>query len=445
MTEIIGHTESLCPECLKRLPATRVVENGDVYLDKTCPEHGRFKVLIWRGADFYSRWGKQERTFLSNQGNLPPGKGCPYDCGLCSDHRMDSCTFVLEVTNRCNLKCAFCFASANENELAEPSIQELRGALQDAISSAGNPFPLEISGGEPTVRDDLPEIVAKAKELGFSYIQLNTNGIRLANDLPLLKKLKEAGLNTLYLQFDGVDNNIYQKLRGKDLLEVKNAVLAKAKFAGLAVVLVPTLVAGVNDGQIGKIITFAKSWMPVVKGVHFQPVTYLGRHFKEPTNRNRLGIPEVLESLDEQTGGELKWDHFVPSKCQNPYCSFSGYFILEDGRLKPVHSFHRSEGKKVDCNPAPKSRDYIERNWGKASAADCGCRDGCCNSKDSLVNFYEYTLLQGLSISCMPFQDAWTIDLERLRDCCIHVISKNRLIPFCAYYATGTDGRRLYR
>ena len=116
MSELMGETESLCPECLSRIPARRIAEDGNVYLEKDCPEHGKYKVLIWRrDANHYLDWGRYSQKAVGPLKSLTDiDKGCPYDCGLCPDHKANACTMVMEVTHRCNLHCPVCFASSGE-------------------------------------------------------------------------------------------------------------------------------------------------------------------------------------------------------------------------------------------------------------------------------------------------------------------------------------------
>jgi hypothetical protein len=173
--------------------------------------------------------------------------------------------------------------------------------------------PLQLSGGEPTLRDDLPEIVAMAKAMGFDPIQVNTNGIRLARDAAFAEALKNAGCTTIYLQFDGLTGSVYTRIRGADLLSEKTDALETCARLKIGVILVPTIVRHVNDGQIGSIIQLAKRYMPAVKGVHFQPMTYLGRYPESPSNEDRFLLPDVLTAIEEQTGGELRIENFLPS------------------------------------------------------------------------------------------------------------------------------------
>lgn len=308
MQESSVQAESLCPHCLRRIPARRIFEQDAVYLEKACPEHGNLeKVLLWNNSPIhYDDWTRCSPT--PSCASLE----CPYNCGLCPDHRQETCTAIVEVTDACNLNCAVCFASAGTASPCEPDGIQIARMLESILEQAG-PCPLQISGGEPTLRNDLPEIVALAKSMGFDHVQINTNGVRLAEDEGYGCELVQAGATTIYLQFDGITDSAYRDIRGADLMQHKLKALENCKRCKIGVILVPTLVKHVNDDQIGNIIQFAKQWMPTVKGVHFQPMTYLGRYPESPRNEDRLLLSDVLIAIEEQTHGELKVENLLPS------------------------------------------------------------------------------------------------------------------------------------
>ena len=449
MKEPWEDTESLCPVCLNRIPARRAIEGENVYLEKTCPEHGSYKVLLWRGAELYREWGQRAEPAKGPQKRLTDtNKGCPYDCGLCPAHEADTCTVVMEVTYRCNLSCPICFASARKDSSYEPDLDMIRDMYQ-TILDCGGAYPVQLSGGEPTVRDDLPQIVNLGTQMGFSHIQINTNGIRLARDKEYLQELKDAGASVIYLQFDGVTDDVYRHTRGQDLLDLKLQAISNCAQARMGVILVPTLIPKVNDHQIGDIIQFAKERIPTVKGVHFQPVSYFGRYPAPPEDADRITIPDVLEAIMEQTKGEFKRRNFVPRRCEDAHCSFSSLFVLdEEGKLLPLTGVAQdlvSGAGYLKGTPAEQSRRFISRRWRsneEEPKTDCGC----CQSKPGIwQSFFERASVYYLSITGMPFQDVWNIDLDRLKRCCIHVVTPDRkLIPLCAYYLTSVKGERLY-
>jgi uncharacterized radical SAM superfamily Fe-S cluster-containing enzyme len=454
MKEVLAKTESLCPVCLSRIPAKRVVEGEDVYLEKDCPEHGNFKALIWRNVELYRNWSQYSQQAVGPEKRLTDiAQGCPYDCGLCPSHEADTCTTVMEVTHNCNLNCPICFASGNEDLHFEPDSNEIREMYQTIIE-AGGPYPVQISGGEPTIRDDLPTIVALGRKLGFYHIQINTNGIRIAQDKEYLLRLKKSGADLIYLQFDGVSDDVYRTMRGRNLFDLKVRAISNCAEVEIGVVLVPTVVPNVNSHQLGEVVQFAKKWIPTVKGIHFQPFSYFGRYPRSPKDKDRMTLPDILDGLVVQTKGELKKTDFVPRRSEDSHCSFSSFFVLmEDGKLQARTNIAQESvsgfGYRKDP-PAVAARGFINRRWRlvneEAEQTGQGCSQCCGQNQDSWLLFRKREGLYYLTITGMPFQDIWTLDLERLKRCCVHVVTNNkRLIPLCAFYVTSITGERLYQ
>lgn len=454
---IYSETESVCPECLKRITAQKSIVGDRVYLVKECPDHGEFRALIWKGEPGFAKWTNHRSPSTPERCATVVDKGCPYDCGLCPDHRQQTCCVLLEITQRCNLNCPVCFASSGCDSVSDPSLQEIEGWYRMLMESGG-PYNIQLSGGEPTMRDDLPEIIALGRSMGFEFIQLNTNGLLLAQDSGYVKRLAGAGLNCVFLQFDGTDDSIFREIRGRDLLDEKIKAIEHCKAYGIGVVLVPTIVPDVNTEELGEIIRFAAAHMPTVRGVHFQPISYFGRYPGNPPI-DRITIPEMLSAIEKQTNGAMTAASFVPPGGEHARCSFHGNFILmPEGNFMPS----TSKSGKSCCSPSTaaegsrNARRFVAKQWSSP---------GCCSTKDkavpvkelqkpvplapdtaSLDSFLERAGTYTLAISGMLFQDAWTLDLERLKDCLIHVVSRNgKLIPFCAYNLTGRNGRSLYR
>lgn len=451
---LLGETESLCPVCLKRLSARRIGIGKNVYLEKTCSEHGRTRVVIWRGKPSYQSWSVTAKIPSYPLACETEVKlGCPYDCGLCSEHRQRSCCVLLEVTQRCNLRCPVCFAEAGGVH-ADPDIGAIEGWYRKLLASGG-PYNIQLSGGEPTVRDDLPEIIALGRSLGFSFIQLNTNGIRLATEPKYARILKQAGLSCVFLQFDGMNDVIYEKLRGKALLDTKMTAITRCVEQQLGVILVPTLMPGVNTGDIGNILQFAIANMPTVRGVHFQPISYFGRYPKEPAESDRITIPEVIYEIECQTGGMIKSSSLRPPGGENAYCSFHGnFFLMANGELKDCMQDTQTGCCKtqVAADAAQKAQSFVARRWAVSESSRAANTDknigkiDCDINVESLDEFLDRVNRYSFCVSGMAFQDVWNIDLERLKDCFIHVVSPdNRIIPFCAYNLTNVEGVPLYR
>jgi uncharacterized radical SAM superfamily Fe-S cluster-containing enzyme len=445
--QAISTTESVCPDCLARIPAQHVLRGDDVYLRKTCPEHGDFETIVWRGGPAYVDWARPKIPAHPAKPLTAVDQGCPFDCGLCPDHRQQTCTAVLEVTQQCDLRCPFCFANAGSRRSSDPAIKAIEGWYRRLLDTGG-PVNVQLSGGEPTLRNDLPDIIALGKSLGFSFIQVNSNGVRLARDAAYVQQLKQAGLSSVFLQFDGTNDGIMKATRGVRLLDRKRAAIERCAENELGVVLVPTLVPGVNTDDIGGIIDFALEYFPAVRGVHFQPVAYFGRYPKKPADADRYTIPDVVRAVEAQSGGKIKAESFTTSGCENALCSLHGNFVvMPDGALRPWTQ-HKTASC---CTPQPadigaeKTRQFVAEHW-SAGADSVSIDDiGEGNFREWEV-FLARTRTHTFCISGMAFQDAWNLDLERLKDCCIHTVSPDgRIIPFCAYNLTSRSGRALYR
>lgn len=446
--QVLSTTESVCPECLARIPAQRVRRGEDVYLEKSCPQHGSFRTIIWRGQPDFAGWVRPKIPTSPQNPFTQVQQGCPFDCGLCSDHRQQPCCVLLEVTQRCDLRCAFCFANAGGKQADDPSLEAI-DLWYRRLLAAGGPFNIQLSGGEPCVRDDLPEIIALGRSLGFTFFQVNTNGLRLARDPNYLQKLKAAGLSTVFLQFDGTRDDIHQKMRGGKLLARKKQAIERCLEHGLGVVLVPTLVPGINTDNIGDIIRLALEYAPGVRGVHFQPVSYFGRYPQPPSDAERITIPEVICAIEMQTGGRIRRESFKPPGGENAMCSFHANFILmPDGELKPLtrHNSGASccgQPERAD-EGALKSRLVTARHWSAPQTSELQAGNGpSLGGWDELL---ARAKTHTFCISGMAFQDAWNLDLERLRDCyIINVSPAGGLVPFCAYNLTDQQGHSLYR
>ncbi len=449
-------TESVCPVCLKKISARRVTENGETRIIKKCDEHGEFSTPVWRGEPAIQNWARPKTPSAPPVTDTTALKGCPFDCGLCPEHNQHTCTALVEITWRCDLNCKICFASAGNAEnnsdeksknkflqRTDPTIDELKILLAKVRETSG-PCNLQLSGGEPAVRDDLPLLATTAKELGFPFVQVNTNGLRIARQKELAKIWATAGVDSAFLQFDGTRDDIYESIRGRSLLKEKMCAITNLIEAGIGVVLVPTIVPGVNDDNIGEILKLAIDHAPGVRGVHFQPVSYFGRYPQSPSDKARITLPEIMTKLEEQTSELVHKTDFLPPACEHALCSFhSNYMVMENGNLKKL------SGKGEACcstrpaaEGAEKSKSFVRRQWAAPVVSEC-----CCTKPlDDLDRFIQRAKTHILAVSGMAFQDAWTLDLERLKGCCIHVAAPDgKLIPFCAYNLTSMDGSSLYR
>ncbi len=471
-------TKSLCPECLAVIDASIFEENGKVMLEKTCSKHGTFKDIYWSSAKQFRRF---DHYLHDGEGvripNVPTDGNCPNSCGLCPSHKTTTILANIDLTNRCNMGCPVCFANASASGyLYEPSFDQIRAMMQMLRDEKPVPCPaIQFAGGEPTMREDITRIIRMANEFKFTQVQMATNGIKLAKSLEFCKELAAAGLNTVYLQFDGVTSEPYLINRGYNYLPLKLKAIENCRASGLtSVSLVPTLAKGVNDNQVGDIIKFAVNNMDTVKGINFQPISFTGRIKKEERMEKRITIPYLFERIEEQTHGDITADDFYPVPfivpishfvnaeegipnvefTVHPHCGTGTYIYVEDGKMIPITRFIDVEGllehidemaldngkwnsgsigkirriggliaalpKYIDLAKAPRSVDV------KKLFIDV-LRDG---TGDAIKEFHRHTLF----IGAMHFMDLYNMDLERIKRCGVHYATPDgRIIPFCTY------------
>lgn len=459
--------QSICPICHKPIKAEYVSEQNGVVLRKICKEHGEFVALVSEYEEDYSNWMEFASVNVPPKVSITKGEKneCPLHCGTCEEHLMTACCVLLDITERCNQKCPYCFASANEDPSKDPTLERIESHY-DRLMELGEtrPFNIQLSGGEPTVRDDLPQIIKMGREKGFDYIQLNTNGKRLAEEQGYAKKLKDAGVTTVFLQFDGTTDDIYLELRAEPLLKIKLKAIEECKKARIPVTLVPTVVKDVNLHNIGAMVDFMLKNLNVVKGIHFQPVSFFGRH-PEDDFENRVTMFSVMREIEKQTSGKIKRDELVPISTGHQLCCFCANFLRErDGSLKSLMSSEqKDEGMACCCGePDPeeivrKDRDFVLNKWEVSDdyEQDC-CSDrtefekneccldvetanveNCCANNDEPQSFDEalaYLRNNMFTISGMAFMDKSNLDAERLKRCRVQVFTDDqRLIPFCGY------------
>ena len=479
----IKNTKSLCPECGKPLDAEVYDEDGKVFIKKTCDEHGEFINTYWSDDGLYNRVEKYVPSVTGVDNPCVEDIGpCPSNCGLCSKHETSTVLGLIDVTNRCNLRCPVCFANAAAaGYLYEPTQDEIRQMLRNLRNLKPHPCPaIQYAGGEPTVRKDIVELVKMAKEEGFTHVQIATNGIRLAKRENLAKELKEAGLNTVYLAFDGVTPEPYINNRGRDLLPDKLQAIENCRKAGLGVVLVPTLVKGINDHQVGDIIKFAFDHSENVYGVNFQPVSFAGRTPADHVEEQRITIPDFVNIIDEVTDSQVSPDAFYPPSFVEPIAEFISLLSGEDSAKVTLNCHEhcgiatyvfreKTEGDDkdklipiTDFIDVDALFDRLKKYNEKLKEGKFGVRKRVLagltshlpklihrsktpkgldivrillnvftkGSYDALGDFSKDAML----ISCMHFMDPFNFDEDRVKKCVIHYATPDgRIIPFCTF------------
>ena len=319
---------SICSTCYRRVDAKIVFQDTNVYLLKRCPDHGPERILIADDVDYYRRC---REVFIKPPEmplvyNTPVKWGCPYDCGLCTDHEQHSCLTLVEICDYCNLRCPVCYASSGPERQQFRDLKQIEKMLDAVVRNEGHPDVVQLSGGEPTVHPQFFEIVELAKARPIKHLMVNTNGVRIAQEEEFVQRLAEIKEDfEVYLQFDSFERDPLMELRGADLRRIRQDAIEKLNRYNISTNLVVTLKKGLNDHEIGKTIDYALQ-QPCVRGVTFQPIQDAGR--LETWAPNRVGTDAFVRPPDVLT------DSGAPLL---PDVGRSGVF---DGNGGYVHNFN---------------------------------------------------------------------------------------------------------
>lgn len=466
---IIRETKSLCPECLKFLKATIFEEDNKVWIEKKCPEHGTFRDLYWGDYQMYLKAMKflHDGKGISNPNIKIENPLCPTACGLCKMHKSHTALGNIVVTNRCDLQCFYCFFYAKAmGYVYEPSLEQIRMMLR--VMRKEKPVPcnaVQLTGGEPLMRDDIIDIIKIAKEEGYDHVQLNTNGIRLSQDFELVKRVKQAGVNTIYLSYDGTT----PKTNSKNHWEIPK-ILENLRTVDIRAVLVPTVINTINDHDVGKILRFGIKNIDVISGINYQPVSLVGRITKADVKKYRITIPDVIKKIEEQTDGMILKEEWYPvpsvvpfthiiealtglpkyELTAHPACGMATYLFLDGDKIIPLPRFVDVEGlfefldekaKEIRSGKSKiftslkilaKIRSFIDKEKQPKGLNLAKMLFNILRKKDynALGKLHQKSLFVGM----MHFQDLYNYDIERVKRCCIHYAQPDgTIVPFCAF------------
>jgi uncharacterized radical SAM superfamily Fe-S cluster-containing enzyme len=440
---------SICSTCYRKLEAKIVFEQDRVYMLKRCPTHGGEKVLVADDVDYYRRC---REIFIKHSEmpavfNTPIRWGCPYDCGLCTDHEQHSCLTLLEINDDCNLECPICYAASGPGRGRFRDLAQIESMLDATVRNEVQPDVVQISGGEPTIHPDFFAILDLCRSRPIKHLMVNTNGIRIARDEAFARRLAEyrAGFE-VYLQFDSFERAALLELRGADLRSVREQALARLNALGISTTLVVTLKKGLNDGEIGRIVGYALE-QPCVRGVTLQPIQAAGRLEAFNPATDRLTLTEVRRRLLEQTD-VFKPQDVIPVPC-HPDSLAMAYAIKLNGTVTPITGLMDPDtlingGRNTILF---EQDDAIRQAVFKLFATTHSPESGAGSLRDLLCCLPQVAVPEGLGyenvfrVMIVQFIDAYAFDVRSVKKTCIHIVHPDgRLIPFDTYNLFYRDG-----
>jgi uncharacterized radical SAM superfamily Fe-S cluster-containing enzyme len=433
---------SICSICFRKVEAKTVFQDGSVYLLKRCPEHGHERVLIADDIDYYRRC---REVFIKPPEmplvyNTPVKWGCPYDCGLCTDHEQHSCLSLVEICDYCNLRCPVCYAASGPERQQFRDLALIEKMLDAVVRNEGHPDVVQISGGEPTMHPEFFKVVEMAKARPIRHLMVNTNGVRIAQDEEFVKRLADVAEDfEVYLQFDSFEREPLMQLRGADLRRVRMDALEKLNRYNISTNLVVTLKKGLNDHEIGKTIDFALE-QRCVRGVTLQPIQDAGRLENFNPATDRLTLTEVRRKILEQTT-VFRPEDVIPVPCHSDSLAMA-YALKLEGKVTPLTSMIPPEILITGASNTIlyEQEPVVRENLFKLFATNHSPRSGagslrellCCLPKVLVPGNLGYENI--FRVIIMQFIDAHSFDVRSVKKTCVHIVHPDgRLIPFDTY------------
>ena len=434
-----AQTQSLCEVCLEVVPTKILFQHGNVYYQKRCKNHGVQKTLVSTDIEYFKRCKDYLKPGdMPNKFQTEIDKGCPHDCGLCPDHEQHSCLALFEIIDECNMHCPVCFANSAPGMGNARSMEDIETMLQTLIESELEPDLVQISGGEPTLHPELLTILRRLKDSPVRHLMLNTNGIRIAKDLDLVKSLADLQPGfEVYLQFDSFKKTALKNIRGQDMRNIRIQALENLEKYNISTTLVCAIRKGMNDDEVGEIIEYAQQWR-CVRGVTFQPIQDAGRNENE-TKEQRITLSEIRNSIINADNPFEDAD-MIPLPCHPEHISI-GYALKAPGKLVPVTGMLP---KEILLQGTTNTIAFEKNPALKAAFLELFSLDACSEkTTDQLqtllcclptIDAEEMSYENVFRIVIMSFMDQYDFDIGSIKRSCTHFVEPNgKIYPFETY------------
>jgi len=333
---LINVTTSLCRVCKNAVPARVVAVGTEVWMRKGCPNHGIQDIRLSNNAEWYERTrGVKSHPAPPKTVRVEAEHGCPFDCGPCKSHEQKIRLPVVTITSACNLDCPICYVHNKNQGAYHMSVEEFRKILDHLVRDHDGELDLiNFTGGEPTVHPHFIEFLELCHQAGIHRVSICTNGLRLARDEKLVERLAQVRAR-IALSFDTFEEHADAVLQGARLIDVKMKCLELLEKHDVDTTLIPVMTRGVNDREIGRILQMGLSKRNV-RHFEIHTITYTGQGGATFNRAHRMSMYEVLETIEQTTGGLLRPADFVSSPCAHPLCYQIAYLLMDPDGGPPV-------------------------------------------------------------------------------------------------------------
>jgi hypothetical protein len=325
----------MCRRCRKVGPSRVFFRDGQVWQQSLCPCGPQEPALV--AAD--SRWylaeavrAMPDRSPL--RGSRPPVQGCPHDCGPCTWHASPCQLPVLSITNACNLRCPICFTYNRDDRPWHMPVEEIKRVVEWIVDASGPVDLINLTGGEPTLHPDLVEILRACRRPEIGRITMNSNGIRLAEDHDLCRRLAELEVCVI-LSLNTLDPEISRRLHGCDLTAVKQRAIENLARAGVRMTLLNVLVRDVNENALGSLLDLMREHDHILS-LTVQTMTYTGQGGGRFPRARHIPVDEAAEIVCRASGGAFEREDFVTRPSAHPLCYLVAYLLKTGDRLLPL-------------------------------------------------------------------------------------------------------------
>lgn len=343
----LGSSRGTCRECgVHKLVDVRYIsDEGRVYLERYCPEHGTKRALVAESLPWFLAAQQAPQVARPPSQVLPrqDGQSCPEACGPCDFHGQRCNLPVFSITNACDLRCPICFTYNREDQTYFMSVEEFGRQIDFVVEATGGVDLVNITGGEPTLHPDLPALLALARRPEIGRITINSNGLRLSRDPELVARLAELGVYVI-LSLDTLDHELSVRIHGRDIVDEKLRALDALEQAGVPTTLLMVLIGGVNEHELGSLVDLALS-RDVVRSLTIQTMTYTGQGGGLFEPRQHIPVDGVERRIEEASAGRVRAADFQPLPTAHPLCYGVTYQLLDDSGQP--HAFTRLLGKEA--------------------------------------------------------------------------------------------------